>query len=118
MQHDGNLTVRDAGGNTWGASDTPMLNSGNYLLLRADGNLILCTGEDKVLRETRTAWRGGEELHMQEDRNLVLIGKQGPVWASGGFGWRWAPCLPDTEGCICGTIIANAVPTVGEDASG
>lgn len=79
--------------------------SGNQLILREDGNLVLCKGTGLVLRESRTSGNGGKELHVQSDGNVVLLGDDGPAWATGGYGKRRRRCLPGTEGCICDTTI-------------
>jgi len=104
MQTDGNLVVeKNDGSPAWFASDTDSLELGNYLVLRKDGNLVLCTGAGKVLRESHTAGEGGKELHMQADGNLVLRADEGSVWSSRGFGCRWRRCPEGADGCICGT---------------
>lgn len=93
MQRDGNLVVEpNDGGLPWFASDTVMLNSGNHLVLREDGNRVLCTDEGVALRESLTAGHGAMYLIIQHDGNLVLQGEGPPVWATNGSGFRWTRC--------------------------
>jgi|HubBroStandDraft_1064217.scaffolds.fasta_scaffold04895_7 hypothetical protein len=108
MQTDGNLVVEKSDGSpAWFASDTDSLEPGNYLALGEDGNLILCKRTGEVLRESLTAGKGGRELRMQDDGNLVLYGDEGALWTSRGFGWRWRLCPEGTEGCICDATLAS-----------
>lgn len=43
----------------------------------------------------------------QDEGNLVLRADEGPVWASGGYGRRWARCPPGSDGCVCDTVLAS-----------
>lgn len=87
MQVEGNLTVSDNGKQLW-SSDTARLMqppagllTGNWLVLRTDGNLVMETGPASVIWSTHTS--SGSYLVMQDDGNLVLYTSTGKaVWAS------------------------------------
>lgn len=94
---DGMLTVSFGTQTLWD-SITAQTGDSNYLEFGAEGNLLLCTGEDEVLIDWRATGMGGRRLVMQDDGNLVLYADQGRVvWASDRLknGLRYRAVRPD-----------------------
>ena len=80
MQNDGNLVIYGKGKPIW-ASNTGGRSVG-FVVMQADGNLVMYTADGKPVWSTHTGTRGLSYLALQNDGNLVVYHNGQATWAS------------------------------------
>ncbi|WP_051969850.1 glycoside hydrolase domain-containing protein [Kitasatospora azatica] len=90
MQTDGDLVVSLKVG---GSAAQPVLwrsgtggNSGAYLVMQRDGNLVIYRADGVAIWSTYSSGRPGSWLSVQDDGNVVLYGSNGgPIWSTDAY---------------------------------